>query len=40
MKVKVHGVGFSVAGLDRTKFDFYRIQRLLFIFVIVISTLL
>ena len=34
------GVGFSVAGLDRAKFGFYRFQSLLFIFVIVISILL
>ena len=40
MNLKVHGVGFSVAGLDRTKFGFYKFQSLLFIVVIVISILL
>ena len=33
--LKVPGVGFSIAGLDRAKFDFYRFQRLLLIVVIV-----
>ena len=33
-------VGFSVAGLDRTKFGFYHFQSFLFIVVIVISILL
>ena len=33
------GIGFSVAGLDRRKFRFYRFQNLLFSVVIVISIL-
>ena len=33
-------VGFSVAGLNRTKFGFYHFQSFLFIVVIVISILL
>ena len=33
--LKVPGVGFSIAGLDRAKFDFYRFQRLLLVVVIV-----
>ena len=33
-------VGFSVAGLDHTKFGFYQFQSFLFIVVIVISILL
>ena len=37
--LKVPSVGFSVAGLDRAKFGFYRFQSFLFIVVIVISTL-
>ena len=32
-------VGFSVAGLDRTKLGVYQFQRFLFIVVIVISIL-
>ena len=36
---EVPGVGFSVAGLDRTKFGF-KFQSFLFIVVIVISILL
>ena len=35
--LNVPGVGFSVAGLDRAKFGFYRFQIFLFIVVIVIS---
>ena len=35
----VPGIGFSVAGLDRAKFGFYRFQSFLFIVVIVISIL-
>ena len=38
--IKVPGVGFSVAGLDRAKFGFYRFQSFLFIVVIVIPILL
>ena len=38
-RLYVPGIGFSVAGLDRTKFGFYRFQNLLFIVVIVISIL-
>ena len=34
------GVGFSLAGLDRAKFGFYRFQSFLFIDVIVVSILL
>ena len=36
----VSGVGFSVAGLDRAKFGFYRFQCFLFIVVIAPSILL
>ena len=36
----VSGVGFSVAGLDRAKFGFYRFQCFLFIVVIAQSILL
>ena len=39
LNVSVPGVGFSVAGLDRAKFGFYRFQSFLFIVVIVISFL-
>ena len=35
-----YSVGFSVAGLDHTKFSFYQFQSFLFIVVIVISILL
>ena len=38
--IKVPDVGFSVAGLDRAKFGFYRFQSFLFIVVIVIPILL
>ena len=38
--LKVPGVGFSVAGLDRAIFGFYQFQSFLFIVVIVISILL
>ena len=36
--LQVPSVGFSVAGLDRAKFGFYRFQSFLFIVVIVTST--
>ena len=36
-KHQVPSVGFSVAGLDHTKFGFYQFQSFLFIVVIVIS---
>ena len=39
-KLRVLIVGFSVAGLDHTKFGFYQFQSFLFIVVIVISILL
>ena len=39
LNVSVPGVRFSVAGLDRAKFGFYRFQSFLFIVVIVISFL-
>ena len=39
-KLSVPSVGFSVAGLDHTKFGFYQFQSFLFIVVIVISILL
>ena len=38
-KLYVPRAGFSVAGLDHTKFGFYQFQRFLFIVVIVISIL-
>ena len=38
--LKVPGVRFSVAGLDRAKSGFYRFQSFLFIVVIVTSILL
>ena len=38
--IKVPDVGFSVAGLDRAKFGFYRFQSFLFIVVTVIPILL
>ena len=38
--IKVPGVGFSVAGLDRAKFGFSRFQSFLLIVVIVIPILL
>ena len=37
--LKVRDVGFSVAGLDRTKFGFYRFQIFLIMVAIVISIL-
>ena len=39
-KLYVSCVGFSVAGLDHSKFGFYRFQTFLLIVVIVISILL
>ena len=39
-RLYVAGIGFSVAGLDRTTFGFYRFQSFLFIVVIVTSILL
>ena len=39
-KLKVPSVGFSVAGLDQTKFGLYQSQSFLFIVVIVIWILL
>ena len=39
-KLYVPSVGFSVAGLDHTKFGFYQFQSFLFIVVIAISILL
>ena len=39
-KVWVPSVGFTVAGLDHTKFGFFEFQRFLFIVVMVISILL
>ena len=35
--LKVPGVGFSVVGLDRSKFGFYGVQSFLLIVVTVIS---
>ena len=35
--LKVRDVGFSVAGLERTKFGFYRFQIFLIMVAIVIS---
>ena len=40
LKLQVPSAGFSVAGLDHTKFGFYQLQSFLFIVVIVISILL
>ena len=38
--LKIPGVRFSVSGLDRAKFGFYRFQSFLFIVVMVVSILL
>ena len=38
--LQVPGVGFSIAGLDRAKFGFYRFQSFLFIVVTVVWILL